>query len=121
MSDRGSNIGKNSSIQPGNWLGVFGGGQLGRMFTHAAQRLGYHVAVWEPESNCPAAQAADRHLQPSSPDEEMTAAKDLGNLCAAITIEFENTPHTIFSRIPAVASPNIEDPDPGKSARVKYS
>ncbi|MDX1926668.1 MAG: 5-(carboxyamino)imidazole ribonucleotide synthase [Pirellulaceae bacterium] len=90
MSDRGSNIEKNSSIQPGNWLGVFGGGQLGRMFTHAAQRLGYHVAVWEPESNCPAAQAADRHLQPSSPDEETTAAKELGNLCAAITIEFEN-------------------------------
>ena len=80
----------NSSIQPGSWLGVFGGGQLGRMFTHAAQRLGYHVAVWEPEANCPAAQAADRHLQPAGPDEETEAAKELGKLCASITIEFEN-------------------------------
>ena len=71
-------------------MGVFGGGQLGRMFTHAAQRLGYHVAVWEPEANCPAAQAADRHLQPAGPDEETAAAKELGKLCDSITIEFEN-------------------------------
>lgn len=81
---------ENSSIQPGSWLGVFGGGQLGRMFTHAAQRMGYHVAIWEPEGNCPAGQAADRHLQPASPDQESAFAAELGILCDAITIEFEN-------------------------------
>ncbi len=90
MTDRTSITAKNHSIQPGSWLGVFGGGQLGRMFTHAAQRLGYHVAVWEPERNCPAAQAADRHFKPASPDEEAGAASELGTLCDAITIEFEN-------------------------------
>ncbi len=90
MTDRTSISSRNRSIQPGSWLGVFGGGQLGRMFTHAAQRLGYHVAIWEPEANCPAAQAADRHLQPASPDEEVAAASELGVLCDAITIEFEN-------------------------------
>ena len=90
MTDRASIVDKNNSIQPGSWLGVFGGGQLGRMFTHAAQRMGFHVAVWEPEANCPAAQAADLHLQPAGPDEESAAATELGKLCDAITIEFEN-------------------------------
>ncbi|MHB1248388.1 MAG: hypothetical protein ACYCZL_03110, partial [Polaromonas sp.] len=31
----------NRPILPGATLGVMGGGQLGRMFVHAAQRLGY--------------------------------------------------------------------------------
>ncbi len=83
MSDR-------ATISPGSWLGVFGGGQLGRMFTHAAQRLGYHVGVWEPEANCPAGQVAERHFQPSGPGEERAAAIELSRLCRAITIEFEN-------------------------------
>ena len=31
-----------------------GGGQLGRMFVHAAQAMGYQVAVLEPDAECPA-------------------------------------------------------------------
>ncbi|QDV24456.1 5-(carboxyamino)imidazole ribonucleotide synthase [Aureliella helgolandensis] len=80
-----------SPILPGSWLGVIGGGQLGRMFTHAAQRLGYHVAVLDAEEDCPAAQAADMHFLPS--DEEGTAdilAQEMSRLCASITLEFEN-------------------------------
>lgn len=103
MPDRSSIAPKNNSIQPGSWLGVFGGGQLGRMFTHAAQRMGFHVAVWEPEANCPAAQAADLHLQPASPDEEAAAATELGTLCDAITIEFENI-NSGYLRAAALAS-----------------
>ena len=38
-----------SSIQPGAVLGVLGGGQLGRMFTLAARRMGYRVSVLAPE------------------------------------------------------------------------
>jgi len=88
------------TIKPGSWLGVFGGGQLGRMFTHAAQRLGYHVAIWEPETNCPASQAADQHLQPAGPEQERAAALELGQLCDAITLEFENINST-YLRIAA--------------------
>ncbi len=80
----------NATILPGSWLGVFGGGQLGRMFAHAAQRLGYQVAVWEPESNCPAGQAANRHFQPDGHNAEMDAAIELSKLCSAVTLEFEN-------------------------------
>ena len=47
---------------PATWLGVMGGGQLGRMFVHAAQAMGYKVAVLEPETDAPAAHAADHHL-----------------------------------------------------------
>jgi 5-(carboxyamino)imidazole ribonucleotide synthase len=37
-------------ILPGHQttLGVLGGGQLGRMFVHAAQAMGYFTAVLDP-------------------------------------------------------------------------
>ena len=44
-------------IAPGGWLGLLGGGQLGRMFCHAAQSLGYKVAVLDPADECPAGMA----------------------------------------------------------------
>lgn len=80
-----------TQINPGSWLGVLGGGQLGRMFTHAAQRLGYHVAVFETEAGCPASQAADRHFCPA-PDGSDTQSllTEMAQLCSAITLEFEN-------------------------------
>ena len=48
---------------PPTWLGVMGGGQLGRMFAHAAQAMGYKVAVLEPSADCPAGQVAERLVQ----------------------------------------------------------
>ncbi|MFO0939289.1 MAG: 5-(carboxyamino)imidazole ribonucleotide synthase [Pirellulales bacterium] len=80
-----------SQILPGGWLGVLGGGQLGRMFAQAAHRLGYHVAVFEPEANSPAAQAADRHFcSTSSAESELDLVSQLSKLCSAVTLEFEN-------------------------------
>ena len=38
-------------------LGVMGGGQLGRMFVHAAQRMGYFTAVLDPDPSSPAGRA----------------------------------------------------------------
>jgi 5-(carboxyamino)imidazole ribonucleotide synthase len=38
-------------VAPGSWLGLLGGGQLGRMFCMAAQSLGYRVAVLDPGSD----------------------------------------------------------------------
>ncbi len=77
-------------ILPGATLGVFGGGQLGRMFTHAAQRMGYHVVVFAPETDCPAGQAANEHVCAKFTDE--AAIIDFANRCDAVTIEFENVP-----------------------------
>src|ERR1700694_2705342 len=50
-------------IAPGAWLGLLGGGQLGRMFCMAAQSLGYRVAVLDPGDHSPAGSVADRHIR----------------------------------------------------------
>jgi 5-(carboxyamino)imidazole ribonucleotide synthase len=75
---------------PPAWLGVMGGGQLGRMFAHAAQAMGFKVAVLEPAADGPAGQAADRLINAGYTDAQALA--ELGGLCAAVTTEFENVP-----------------------------
>ncbi len=75
---------------PSTWLGVMGGGQLGRMFAHAAQAMGYKVAVLEPARDCPAGHAADHLLEASYTD--AAALAELGAQCVAVTTEFENVP-----------------------------
>jgi len=52
-----------TSLPPGAWLGLLGGGQLGRMFCMAAQSLGYKVVVLDPGSDSPAGSVADRHIR----------------------------------------------------------
>jgi 5-(carboxyamino)imidazole ribonucleotide synthase len=78
------------SADPSTWLGVMGGGQLGRMFAHAAQSMGYRVAVLEPSADCPAGQVADRTIEGNYDDG--AALAELRALCAAVTTEFENVP-----------------------------
>ncbi|WP_225721799.1 5-(carboxyamino)imidazole ribonucleotide synthase [Candidatus Vallotiella sp. (ex Adelges kitamiensis)] len=75
---------------PGKWLGIVGGGQLGRMFCFAAQAMGYRVAVLDPESTCPAGGVVDRHLCAEYNNRE--ALSDMAGLCAAVSTEFENVP-----------------------------
>jgi len=79
-----------SPILPGAWLGMVGGGQLGRMFCFAAQAMGYRVAVLDPDAASPAGAVADRHLRAAYDDE--AALVELSRLCAAISTEFENVP-----------------------------
>lgn len=78
------------SATPATWLGVMGGGQLGRMFVHAAQMMGFKVAVLEPARDCPAGHAAD-HLLCAGYDDE-AALDELALQCRAVTTEFENVP-----------------------------
>ena len=46
-------------IAPGAALGVLGSGQLGRMFTIAARRMGYRVHTFSPDEDTPTGQVAD--------------------------------------------------------------
>ena len=81
---------------PATWLGVMGGGQLGRMFAQAAQALGYKVAVLEPSADCPAGQVADDLVQAAYDD--AAALQQLAQRCAAVTTEFENVPaHSLLA------------------------
>jgi 5-(carboxyamino)imidazole ribonucleotide synthase len=71
-------------------LGVMGGGQLGRMFVHAAQRMGYFTAVLDPDPASPAGLVSHHHIQTAYLDEQGLA--QLMQRSAAITTEFENVP-----------------------------
>ena len=71
-------------------LGVMGGGQLGRMFVHAAQAMGYFTAVLDPDVASPAGLVSHHHIQADYLDEQGLA--QLMQRCAAITTEFENVP-----------------------------
>ncbi|RTQ53386.1 5-(carboxyamino)imidazole ribonucleotide synthase [Hymenobacter gummosus] len=71
-------------------LGVMGGGQLGRMFVHAAQRLGYFTAVLDPDAQSPAGLVSHHHVRTGYDDPAGLA--QLTELCQAITTEFENVP-----------------------------
>ncbi len=71
-------------------LGVMGGGQLGRMFVHAAQSLGYRTAVLDPDRDSPAGAVAHSHAV--SPYADPGALAELAARCAAVTTEFENVP-----------------------------
>ena len=77
-------------IAPGAWLGLLGGGQLGRMFTMAAQSMGYKVMVLDPGDDSPAGSVADAHLQAAYTDSRALA--EIAARCAAVTTEFENVP-----------------------------
>ena len=71
-------------------LGVMGGGQLGRMFVHAAQAMGYFTAVLDPDANSPAGRVSHRHIQTDYTDS--AGLQQLAQCSAAITTEFENVP-----------------------------
>ncbi len=77
-------------IVPGEWLGLLGGGQLGRMFCMAAQSLGYRVAVLDPGCESPAGSVADRHVCADYLDPQ--GLSTLREACRAATTEFENVP-----------------------------
>ncbi len=93
-------------LNPGHWLGLLGGGQLGRMFCYAAHSLGYKVMVLDPDADSPAGAVADRHLQNEYDD--ASALKELAMHCRAVTTEFENVPAPTLSWLAqhTVVAPN---------------
>lgn len=77
-------------ILPGSYLGILGGGQLGRMFTQAAQAMGYKVCVLDPDSDSPAGSIAEKFIQANYTDS--AALQEMASLCASVSTEFENVP-----------------------------
>ena len=71
-------------------LGILGGGQLGRMLTLEAKRMGYHVVTLEPFPNSPTGQIADEQIVAAYDD--LRAIGELGARCDVVTYEFENIP-----------------------------
>ncbi len=88
-----------ASADGGQAVGVLGGGQLGRMFVHAAQRMGQRVWVLDPDGDSPAGRAADRLLRAGYDD--AAALAELGAGCSAVTTEFENVPAASLQQLAA--------------------
>ena len=78
-------------------LGVLGGGQLGRMWAHAAQTLGYQTAVLDPDPHSPAGWISHLHLCADYLDPQALA--QMAQQCAAITTEFENVPAQALAQL----------------------
>ena len=60
-------------IEPGGTIGFLGGGQLARMMALEARRMGYRIAVLDPDAHGPAAAVADRHVKGKLDDLEQAA------------------------------------------------
>lgn len=107
------------AILPGSTIGILGGGQLGRMMTIAAKRMGYRVLVLDPTPDCPAGQVADDQVVAAYDD--VTAAQALARRSRVVTIEFENIPATTLealeplvpvrpsSRVAAIAQHRVKE------------
>jgi 5-(carboxyamino)imidazole ribonucleotide synthase len=78
-------------------LGVMGGGQLGRMFVHAAQRMGYSTAVLCPDADSLAGRVSHHHIQ--TPYTDAKGLRALAGLCTAVTTEFENVPAPALAQL----------------------
>ena len=52
-----------TNLMPGAVVGIVGGGQLGRMMSIAASRLGFHSAILAPDDNAPAVQVSHHHIK----------------------------------------------------------
>ena len=77
-------------ILPGATLGVLGSGQLGRMFTLAARRMGYRVHTYSPENDTPTGQIADLEITASYDD--LDRVREFAKGVSVVTFEFENVP-----------------------------
>ncbi|HHH19899.1 MAG TPA: 5-(carboxyamino)imidazole ribonucleotide synthase [Campylobacterales bacterium] len=51
-------------------LGIIGGGQLGKIMSQEAKKMGFHVTILDPTYNCPAAQVSDKHIMGGFHDKE---------------------------------------------------
>ncbi len=86
-------------LPPGSTLGVLGGGQLGRMWAHEAQRMGYNTAVLDPDAHSPAGLVSHHHIHTDYLD--AAGLKQLAAACQAVTTEFENVPADALAQLAA--------------------
>lgn len=68
-------------------IGIVGGGQLGRMLTFEAKKMGFVVSVIDPTPNSPAGQVADEQIVASFKDEN--AIRKLAENVDYLTFELE--------------------------------
>jgi 5-(carboxyamino)imidazole ribonucleotide synthase len=84
-------------LSPGATLGVLGGGQLGRMWVHAAQSMGFQTVVLDPDPQSPAGLVSHQHIQTDYLDP--AGLQQMAAVCQAATTEFENVPADALAQL----------------------
>lgn len=69
-------------------LGIIGGGQLGKIMSQKAKKMGFHVTVLDPTPNCPAGQVSDAQIVGGFYDQAKLV--ELIRTCDVTTFELEN-------------------------------
>lgn len=87
------------ALAAGASIGILGGGQLGRMLSVAASRLGFTCHVFEPGAKPPASQVADRVTRAEYDDAAALTA--FARSVDVVTYEFENIPTAALDMIEA--------------------
>ncbi|MHC5267983.1 5-(carboxyamino)imidazole ribonucleotide synthase [Enterococcus sp. LJL98] len=87
-------------LMPGSTIGIIGGGQLGKMLTMSAKKMGFQVGVLDPAENCPTAQIADWHLLADYDD--VLALEEMARRSDVVTYEFENVNVEALSTITSI-------------------
>lgn len=79
-----------SPLPPGSTIGILGGGQLGRMLSLAASRLGFQCHIYDPAWAGPAARVS--RFETNTDYENIDAVIAFAKSCDVVTYEFENVP-----------------------------
>jgi 5-(carboxyamino)imidazole ribonucleotide synthase len=87
------------ALAPGAVIGILGGGQLGRMLSMAAARLGFRCHIYEPGADCPASHVAWRTTCAAYDD--AAALRAFARSVDVVTYEFENVPAEALDLIEA--------------------
>tara|TARA_A100001037_G_scaffold278983_1_gene280359 strand:+ start:4969 stop:6123 length:1155 start_codon:yes stop_codon:yes gene_type:complete len=87
-------MGKEIQIPVGSTLGMIAGGQIGGFFTEAALRMGYKVAVWDPDKAAPAKRFASIPLTGSFDDPDVL--NKFQKAVSGVSIEWENVPSNLI-------------------------
>ncbi len=77
-------------VPPGGTIGIIGGGQLGRMLSLAAARLGLKTCIYNDTPDAPAFQVTQHSL--AAPYDDLATLTGFAAVCDAVTFEFENLP-----------------------------
>src|SRR4029079_8663262 len=78
------------AILPGSTIGVFGSGQLGRMFAIEARKMGYRVHTFSTDTDTPNGQVAD--VATTAHYNDLDAVREFAKSVDVVTFEFENVP-----------------------------
>ena len=89
-------------LSTGATIGILGGGQLGRMLSVAAARLGFRSHIFEPGIGCPASHVTDQLTTASYTDTD--ALQRFAETVDVITYEFENIPTSALDVLEQVAT-----------------